>query len=115
MTVPTAEDLFSTWLPKLEEHMWVARHNFITSGRSGAWFEIDGWLKADPKVTGGRAIRRAFADGVDALLDALGSLGAVHTKHPDIRITGRVIHSFDKPDDFAHMQCEIRLSLAARP
>jgi len=93
--------------------MWIERWNFIHYLR-GSDLIIRGLLKPQPNEGGGRIIRRMFMDVLDQALDELADLGAVHARHPDVHIKGEVLHSFDKPDDFANLRCEVDFHLVVK-
>jgi len=101
----------------LESHMWIVNWRFdrqpldATRRFLGVTACIGGLLKPEPNEGGGRVIRRMFMDVLDQALDAIHDAGILHTQHPDVRIKGEVLHSFDKPDDFANMQCEVEFHL----
>lgn len=110
---PAIDKFYSEWLPRLEKHMWIDR--WIPSlGRGGFALEFRGLLKPQPNEGGGKAVRRMFMDVLDQALDELADLGAVHTRHPGIYITGEALRPLGKPDDFAYMQCEVNFYLAMR-
>lgn len=109
---PTSAEFRDNWWPRLEQHMWI-EHFAFGYRYFGSNLQIKGLLQPQPNEGGGRIVRRMFMDVLDQVLDELGNLGAVHTRHPDVHIRGEVLHSLEAPDDFTFLQCAVQFYLLA--
>ena len=103
--VPTMES-FGTLLGR---YMWVNAVS-LDWGWPGT-VRIEGNLKPDFSAKTPSAVRRSLLDSLDAVMAILDAAGAQWESHPDLQISGRVMHLSDGKQEFAAIEGRVDFRL----
>jgi hypothetical protein len=96
----------------LARFLWIDR---IQTGWSPAdEVQVRGLLKPAGEPNDAAAVRRAFLDTLDIVLELLAEVGIGHSKHPELEISGAVQHRSDGSWSFDGLQCRVELFLLHR-
>lgn len=92
----------------LKPYMWPDALNIQTPGPC---IRLRARLIPACEVPDAKAVRRAFLDTFDTVLDLLAANGLIHARHPVVEIRGQVVHHFDAPDEFTALTCDVDFDL----